>query len=71
MEQFAFLHGGFAAVLIVFFIAVFAFEIAMFVHVIRNKSITSNTRILWVAGMLLLHPFVAIAYYFTDYKKSM
>ncbi|MDB5185097.1 MAG: hypothetical protein JWN38_905 [Candidatus Saccharibacteria bacterium] len=45
------------------------FEIAMIVSAIRNQAITYNAKLLWILGMLLLHPFVAIAYYFTDYKK--
>jgi hypothetical protein len=51
-------------------LAIFIFEIVMFVHVIRNKFITDNAKILWILGMLLIHPFVAIAYYFTDYNKA-
>ena len=51
--------------------AILFFEIMMIVSAVTNKAIEDNTRILWVVGMLLIHPFVAIAYYFTDYKKTL
>jgi hypothetical protein len=71
MFTFAFLGLLFPfSILIVVFIAIIlAFEIAMFISVMRNEYITGNARILWVLGMLLIHPIVAIAYYFTDYHK--
>ena len=62
---------GVSALLVgVLIFVILAFEIYMFVHLIRNDSIDSNTKILWALGMLILHPFVAIIYYFTDYQKS-
>lgn len=65
---------GLAGVSLFFFmlavLVVLVFEIAMLVSVIRNKHVTDNARIFWVIGMLLIHPFVAIAYYLTDYKKG-
>jgi hypothetical protein len=60
----------FRSLLILLLIAVLIFEIYMFFHVIRNKFIATNRKLLWLIGMLLLHPFIAIAYYFTDYKKE-
>jgi hypothetical protein len=71
-SNFAFLGlSGLAefAVIIVFLL-IFAFEVAMFISVILNKNITGNIKALWILGMLLIHPFVAIWYYFTDYKKA-
>ena len=50
-------------------VAILIFEVVMFIDVIVNKNITDQARILWIIGMILLHPFVAIAYYFTDHKK--
>jgi hypothetical protein len=49
---------------------VLGFEIAMFISAVTNKHISGNAKVLWIIGMLLVHPFVAIAYYFTDYKKA-
>lgn len=45
---------------------IFAFEIWMFVDAIRNPRLTDQRRMLWCLGMLLVHPFVAIFYYFTS-----
>ncbi|HEV2403339.1 MAG TPA: hypothetical protein VGS08_04000 [Candidatus Saccharimonadales bacterium] len=51
-------------------LAILIFEIVMFVHVIRNRKIAFNEKVLWAIGMLVLHPFVAIAYYFVHYRSS-
>jgi phosphotransferase system glucose/maltose/N-acetylglucosamine-specific IIC component len=66
-----FLGLGLVALLLVLLIglAILVFEVAMFIDVILNKNISDEAKILWVIGMLLLHPFIAIAYYFTDHKK--
>lgn len=63
---------GLAAGLLVIIILllILAFEVWMFVSAITNKNIPETSRILWAVGMVLIHPFVAIAYYFTDYKKA-
>jgi hypothetical protein len=60
----------FSLSLVLFFAAVLAFEIMMLVHVIKNKNISSDRRLLWILGMLFIHPVVAIAYFFTDYKNG-
>ena len=64
---------GIAATLVVLLVLAFilAFEIWMFVHAIQNDNISNDRKILWLIGMILLHPFVAIAYYFTDYKHAV
>lgn len=56
-----------AIVLVLLFILLF--EIWMFVAAILNPHISNERRILWLVGMLLVHPFVAIAYYFTDHQR--
>ncbi len=65
---------GFSGILIILplalIAAMFAFEIVMIISAWQNPYISSNTRLLWVIGMLFVHPLVAIAYYFTDYKKT-
>lgn len=45
-------------------IAILVFEILMFIDAIRNPHLDDKEKILWCLGMLLLHPFVAIFYYF-------
>lgn len=49
--------------------AVLAFEVWMFVDAVQNRRLTSEERILWCLGMLFIHPFVAIAYYFIGRHK--
>jgi hypothetical protein len=51
-------------------LAILAFEVMMFIHAIRNRRLTSSSRALWIVGMLLIHPFVAIAYYFAEYRRT-
>ena len=51
-------------------IAILAFEVWMLIDVIRNTAISAERKVLWVIGMFLLHPFVAIVYYFTDRTRS-
>lgn len=55
-------------IVVVLFIA--GFELAMFVHVIRNANLSDDRKLLWIVGMLLVHPFVAIGYYVTDRKAG-
>jgi hypothetical protein len=49
---------------------ILVFEIMMIISAIKNRAISDKARILWVIGMLLIHPIVAIIYYFTDHKKA-
>jgi hypothetical protein len=72
MNKFSF-HGliGVSLILVLALLAiVLVFEILMFISVIRNKNISDNVKLFWIIGMILIHPFVAIAYFFTDYKKA-
>lgn len=64
------LTGISLAILLIVLFLIFVFELAMLISAIRNKHITTNTKVLWIVGMFILHPFVAIAYFFTDYKKE-
>jgi hypothetical protein len=72
LNSFALLGLGLPLFLIVAIIgaAILVFEVMMIISAVTNKAIEDNRRVLWVVGMLFLHPFVAIAYYFTDYKKA-
>jgi len=40
------------------------FEVWMFLDVLKNKKLTDTEKILWVLGMFLLHPIIAIVYFF-------
>ncbi|HEY4963597.1 MAG TPA: hypothetical protein VIH90_02775 [Candidatus Saccharimonadales bacterium] len=46
------------------------FETWMAVSAILNDKLKTETKLLWVLGMLLLHPFIAIWYYFAEYRKQ-
>jgi hypothetical protein len=48
---------------------IFAFEIWMIVDAAINKEITDKAKAWWIIGMFIIHPFVAIAYFFTDHRK--
>ncbi len=50
--------------------AILAFEIWMFVDAVTNRRLTDTEKILWCIGMLIFHPFVAIAYYLVVYMKK-
>lgn len=50
-------------------LAILAFEVWMFVDAIRNPRLTDIERVLWCVGMLLIHPFVALAYYFIEHTN--
>jgi hypothetical protein len=41
---------------------VLAFEVWMLVDVLALRKVPRNSRIAWVVGMFLIHPFVAMAY---------
>lgn len=55
-------------IVIILAIPILVFEIAMFVDLIKNKNLTQKQKYIWGASMILLHPFVAIYYYFTARK---
>lgn len=73
MNGFTFLGlaGATGLLVMLVLLAILVFEIAMLVSVIRNKYITGNAKALWILGMILVHPIVAIVYFFTDYKKKV
>jgi len=48
---------------------IFAFEIWMIADAAINKEITDKAKAWWIIGMLIIHPFVAIVYFFTDHRK--
>jgi len=50
--------------------ALLAFEIWMFIDLVQNPRLTAGAKLLWAIGMLLLHPFVAIIYFFTARSKA-
>jgi hypothetical protein len=68
--HFARLAGHGLALVILVLALILVFEIVMLISVIRNNHISGTAKALWIIGMFFIDPFVAIAYYFTDYKKT-
>lgn len=61
---------AFIFIAVIILALILAFEIWMFIDALLNKKITNEARALWVGGMLLVHPFIAIVYYFTARRNS-
>lgn len=62
--------GPFTVIIILVAIVILAFEIWMFVDLIQNENLSTETKLIWALGMLLIHPFVAIIYYFISSPKG-
>lgn len=61
--------GMWFPVLILVVLLLFAFEIWMIVDAALNNKLTDKAKTWWIIGMLIIHPFVAIVYFFTDHNK--
>ncbi len=48
--------------------AILAFEIWMFFDCVLDRKMPSKNKVWWIVGMLLLHPIVAIFYYFIVHR---
>lgn len=51
---------------IVILALLFAFELWMLVDCIKNKKVPTDHKVWWIVGIFLIHPFVAIAYFFAS-----
>jgi hypothetical protein len=70
MDRHHILHLGiWLPTFLIIAILFFVFEIWMIVDAAINKEITDKAKAWWIIGMLIIHPFVAIAYFFTDHRK--
>ena len=49
---------------------ILAFEIWMFIDAYKNTHLSSNAKVLWLVGMGLLHPIIAVVYYLTARKAQ-
>lgn len=64
-------HMNTLALLLIFGgILVLAFEVWIFVDLLQNPRLTSEAKVLWAVLMFLIHPIVAIVYYFT-YRPTL
>jgi len=61
--------GAWLQVIIVLAILIAAFEIWMIVDVALKKNLSDKAKTWWIIGMIIVHPFVAIFYFFTDRRK--
>lgn len=61
---------GILLLIVLIVLAVLAFELWMLVSAVKNPAITTERKVLWIVLMFLIHPFVAIVYYFTDHQKG-
>jgi hypothetical protein len=55
--------------LILLVVLILAFEVWMFVDAVTNRTLSDAAKLLWCLGMLIVHPIVAIVYYFVVYSK--
>jgi len=57
-------------VIIVVAVPILIFEVSMFVDMLQNEYLSQKDKTIWAVAMLLLHPFVAIYYYFTARRNK-
>jgi hypothetical protein len=62
--------GSWLPIIIVIVLLILAFELWMLVDAAVNKNITSKAKAWWIVGMFIIHPFVAIIYFFTDHHRQ-
>ena len=62
--------GAWLPIILVIALLLFAFEVWMIVDAAINKKLSDKAEIWWIIGMLIIHPFVAIAYFFTGHRQS-
>jgi len=61
--------GAWLPIIIIVALLILAFEIWMIVDAAINKKLSNKAKAWWIVGMLIIHPFVAIVYFFTDHRK--
>ena len=69
-----FIDRGWTTTIILLTILFLAFEIWMLVDVFNNRKVPKYHKLWWIVGMFIIHPFVALAYFFvtrfTDTYKN-
>jgi SNF family Na+-dependent transporter len=61
--------GAWLPLIIIVALLIAVFEVWMIVDAALNKKISDKAKTWWIVGMVIIHPFVAIAYFFTDHRK--
>lgn len=70
MQDRSFMHpGALLPLLLLIVLLILAFEVWMIVDAALNRKISDTAKAWWIVGMILVHPFVAIVYFFTDHNK--
>ena len=62
--------GAWLPVLIVAAVLILAFEVWMIVNAATNNKLSNKAKTWWIIGMVLVHPIVAIVYFFTARQKA-
>jgi magnesium-transporting ATPase (P-type) len=62
--------GAWLPALIVVAVLVLAFEVWMIVNAATNDKLIKKAKTWWIIGMVLVHPIVAIVYFFTARQKA-
>jgi hypothetical protein len=60
--------GAWLPLVVIVVLLLLAFEVWMLVDAALNKKISDRAKTWWIIGMVLVHPLVAIFYFFTDHK---
>jgi hypothetical protein len=61
--------GAWLPIIIVVALLILAFEVWMIVDVATNKKLSDKAKAWWIIGMFIIHPFVAIVYFFTSRRN--
>lgn len=69
-HTFALHPGPWLAVIVLLAVLIVVFEVWMIIDVALNKHLSDKAKTWWIIGMVLIHPFVALVYYFTDRTKQ-
>jgi hypothetical protein len=63
--------GSQLALVVSSLLIILAFELWMLVDVLALRKIPRQSRLLWVLGMFLIHPVVAMVYLFARHRYSL
>jgi len=58
--------GHWLGLIILAILLILSFELWMLIDVITNKKVPTRHKVWWAVGMFLIHPIVAIVYFFVS-----
>ncbi|HEU4914720.1 MAG TPA: hypothetical protein VFT16_04975 [Candidatus Saccharimonadales bacterium] len=56
-------------IIIIFGLAVIGFELAMLIHIVKDKRTGLGKKTLWIVSILVFQVFAAAYYYLTEYRR--